>query len=150
MHRFWCWPQRSSHGQDQLGYRPCTLTRGPAPKSTTTLILYRQLPSSYSFSGNRAAKFSKKKLVLRFLGVERWTSRRFAKRAKRVVLRRNRFAALWGARPPRPLYHAPRGTREAFRRGAEKSGRSARAPSTPGHQSIITIRYFFRTPAGDA
>jgi hypothetical protein len=39
LHRFWCWPQRSSHGQDQLGYRPCTLTRGPAPKSTTTLIL---------------------------------------------------------------------------------------------------------------
>jgi len=37
-HRFWCWPQRSSHGQDQLGYRPCTLTRGPAPKSTTTLF----------------------------------------------------------------------------------------------------------------
>ncbi|PYK08538.1 MAG: hypothetical protein DME65_13840 [Verrucomicrobia bacterium] len=41
LHRFWCWPQRSSHGQDQLGYRPCTLTRGPAPKSTTTLVLYR-------------------------------------------------------------------------------------------------------------
>src|SRR6266496_2132009 len=38
LHRFWCWPQRSSHGQDQLGYRPCTLTRGPAPKSTTTLF----------------------------------------------------------------------------------------------------------------
>src|SRR5437762_4914800 len=37
-HRFWCWPQCSSHGQDQLGYRPCTLTRGPAPKSTTTLF----------------------------------------------------------------------------------------------------------------
>jgi hypothetical protein len=43
LHRFWCWPQRSSHGQDQLGYRPCTLTRGPAPKSTTTLILYRSI-----------------------------------------------------------------------------------------------------------
>ena len=38
MHRFWCWPQRSSHGRDQLGYRSCTLTRGPAPKSTTTLF----------------------------------------------------------------------------------------------------------------
>ena len=38
LHRFWCWPQRSSHGRDQLGYRPCTLTRGPAPKSTTTLF----------------------------------------------------------------------------------------------------------------
>jgi hypothetical protein len=38
LHRFWRWPQRSSHGQDQLGYRPCTLTRGPAPKSTTTLF----------------------------------------------------------------------------------------------------------------
>ena len=38
LHRFWCWPQRSSHGQDQLGYRPCTLTRGPAPKMTTTLF----------------------------------------------------------------------------------------------------------------
>jgi hypothetical protein len=43
LHRFWCWPQRSSHGRDQLGYRPCTLTRGPAPKSTTTLILSRSL-----------------------------------------------------------------------------------------------------------
>ena len=38
LHRFWRWPQRSSHGRDQLGYRPCTLTRGPAPKSTTTLF----------------------------------------------------------------------------------------------------------------
>jgi hypothetical protein len=38
LHRFWCWPQRSSHGRDHLGYRPCTLTRGPAPKSTTTLF----------------------------------------------------------------------------------------------------------------
>src|SRR5207244_5060304 len=108
-------------GQDQLGYRPCTLTRGPAPKSTT-LILYRQLPSSYSFSGNRAAKFSKKKLVLRFLGVERWTSRRFAKRARRVVLRRHRFAALWEARPPRPPCHAPRGTHTAsFSAGRPRS-----------------------------
>jgi len=130
LHRFWCWPQRSSHGQDQLGYRPCTLTRGPAPKSTTTLILYRQLPSSYSFSGNRAAKFSKKKLVLRFLGVERWTSRRFAKRARRVVLRRHRFAALWEARPPRPPCHAPRGTHTAsFSAGRRKE--RARRPRSP-------------------
>jgi hypothetical protein len=37
LHRFWCWPRRSSHGQDQLGYRPCTLAPRPAPKSTTTL-----------------------------------------------------------------------------------------------------------------
>ena len=38
LHRLWCWPQRSSHGQDQLGYRPCTLTRGPAPKPTQPLF----------------------------------------------------------------------------------------------------------------
>lgn len=38
LHRLWCWPQRSSHGQDQLGYRPCTLTRGPAPKSRQPLF----------------------------------------------------------------------------------------------------------------
>ena len=38
LHRLWCWPQRSSHGQDQLGYRPCTLTRGPAPKSRQSLF----------------------------------------------------------------------------------------------------------------
>jgi hypothetical protein len=38
LHRFWCWPRRSSHGRDQLGYQPCTLTPGPAPKSTTTLF----------------------------------------------------------------------------------------------------------------
>src|SRR4030095_4634787 len=37
-HRFGCWPRRSSHGRDHLGYQPCTLTRGPAPKSTTTLF----------------------------------------------------------------------------------------------------------------
>src|SRR5258708_7318608 len=48
-------PQRSSHDQDQLGYRPCTLTRRPAPKSTATLFM-----SLSSFSGNRAARFSKK------------------------------------------------------------------------------------------
>ena len=43
LHRFWCWPQRSSHGLDQLGSWPCTLTPGPAPKSTTTLLLCRSV-----------------------------------------------------------------------------------------------------------
>jgi len=43
LHRFWCWPQRSSHGRDQHGFRPCTLTPGPAPKTTATLILYRSV-----------------------------------------------------------------------------------------------------------
>jgi hypothetical protein len=38
LHRFECWPQRSSHGRDHSGYRPCTLTPRPAPKSTTTLF----------------------------------------------------------------------------------------------------------------
>ena len=63
LHRFWCWPQRSSHGRDQLGYRPCTLTRGPAPKSTTTLILYRSfLPLILSPEIARRSS-QKKKLV---------------------------------------------------------------------------------------
>ena len=44
LHRLWCWPQRSSHGRDQLGYRPCTLTRGPAPKSTQPCFMSQ--PSS--------------------------------------------------------------------------------------------------------
>jgi hypothetical protein len=48
LHRLWCWPQRSSHGQDQLGYRPCTLTRGPAPKSTQPCFI-SQPSSSYVF-----------------------------------------------------------------------------------------------------
>jgi hypothetical protein len=39
LHRLWRWPQRSSHDQDQLGYRPCTLTRRPAPKSTATFYV---------------------------------------------------------------------------------------------------------------
>ena len=70
LHRFWCWPQRSSHGRDQLGYRPCTLTRGPAPKSTTTLILYRSI-LPLILSPEIARRSSQKKLVLTFLGVER-------------------------------------------------------------------------------
>jgi hypothetical protein len=37
LHRLWCWPRRSSHGQDHLGSRPCTLAPRPAPKSTATL-----------------------------------------------------------------------------------------------------------------
>jgi hypothetical protein len=37
LHRFGCWPRRSSHGRDQLGYQPCTLAPRPAPKSTATL-----------------------------------------------------------------------------------------------------------------
>jgi hypothetical protein len=57
LHRLWRWPQRSSHDQDQLGYRPCTLTRRPAPKSTAILFMSQPLSS---FSGNRAARFSKK------------------------------------------------------------------------------------------
>src|SRR4029453_3127835 len=48
LHRLWCWPQRSSHGQDQLGYRPCTLTRGPAPKSTQPCFM-SQSSLSYFF-----------------------------------------------------------------------------------------------------
>ena len=37
LHRSGCWPRRSSHGRDPLGYRPCTLAPRPAPKSTATL-----------------------------------------------------------------------------------------------------------------
>jgi hypothetical protein len=48
LHRLWCWPQRSSHGRDQLGYRSCTLTRGPAPKSTQPCFM-SQPSSSYVF-----------------------------------------------------------------------------------------------------
>jgi hypothetical protein len=61
LHRFWCWPRRSSHGRDHLGYQPCTLTPRPAPKSTATLPdIDLRFPSSYCFSGNGGAKFSKK------------------------------------------------------------------------------------------
>ena len=48
LHRLWCWPPRSSHGRDQLGYRSCTLTRGPAPKSTQPCLM-SQPSSSYIF-----------------------------------------------------------------------------------------------------
>ncbi len=37
LHRLRRWPRRSSHGRDHSGYRPCTLTPRPAPKSTATL-----------------------------------------------------------------------------------------------------------------
>src|SRR5439155_6644682 len=55
-----------------------------------------------------------------------------------------------GARAPRPLCHAPRGTPSgAFRRGAEKSGRGARAPQFRyslliRHWSFV-IRHFVDT-----
>src|SRR5437879_6398443 len=48
LHRLWRWPLRSSHGRDQLGYLPCTLTRGPAPKSTQPCLM-SQPSSSYIF-----------------------------------------------------------------------------------------------------
>ncbi len=38
LHRSWCWPRRSSHGQNHFGSRPCTLAPRPAPKSTATLF----------------------------------------------------------------------------------------------------------------
>jgi hypothetical protein len=63
LHRSGCWPRRSSHGRDPLGYRPCTLAPRPAPKSTATLCYID--PGSFSlmsFSGKRAAKFSKKNI----------------------------------------------------------------------------------------
>ena len=50
-----------------------------------------QSPASYSFSGNHAAKFSKKLVLTIFRLLERWTSQRFAKRGRRVVLRRHRL-----------------------------------------------------------
>lgn len=68
LHRFWRWPQRSSHGRDQLGYRSCTLTRGPAPKSTTTLFCVSLL---FLFLRKSRGEVLKKNLVLTFLGVER-------------------------------------------------------------------------------
>src|SRR4029453_5627617 len=37
LHRSGCWPRRSSHGRDHLGYQPCTLAPRPAPKSIATL-----------------------------------------------------------------------------------------------------------------
>jgi hypothetical protein len=37
LHRLRRWPRRSSHGRDHSGYRPCTLTPRPAPKSIATL-----------------------------------------------------------------------------------------------------------------
>jgi len=58
-HRLWCWPQRSSHGRDQLGYRPCTLTRGPAPKSTQPCLM-SQPSSSYVFLRNSRGEVLKK------------------------------------------------------------------------------------------
>src|SRR5262249_41639389 len=61
LHRFWCWPRRSSHGRDHFGYRPCTLAPRPAPKSITALPeIDSRCSSSYFFSGNRTAKFPKK------------------------------------------------------------------------------------------
>jgi hypothetical protein len=60
LHRLGCWSRRSSHGRDHSGYRPCTLTPRPAPKSTTTLCDIGGVLPSYCFSGNGAAKFSKK------------------------------------------------------------------------------------------
>jgi hypothetical protein len=122
LHRFWCWPQRSSHGRDQLGYRPCTLTRGPAPKSTTTLILYRSI-LPLILSPEIARRSSQKKLVLTFLGVGRWTPRPFTKRARRVVrLHRSRLSGERGCLARCVTRLAGR-TSGAFRRGA-------RAPPT--------------------
>jgi hypothetical protein len=61
LHRLWCWPQRSSHGQDQLGYQPCTLTRGPAPKSTQPLF-YLAVFFVLCLSPEIARRSSRKKL----------------------------------------------------------------------------------------
>jgi hypothetical protein len=60
LHRFGCWPRRSSHGRDHFGYRPCTLAPRPAPKPITALSDNRSVLPLISFSGNRAAKFPKK------------------------------------------------------------------------------------------
>ncbi len=59
LHRLWCWPQRSSHGRDQLGYRSCTLTRGPAPKSTQPCFISQSF-SSYVFLRKRRGEVLKK------------------------------------------------------------------------------------------
>ena len=61
LHRLWCWPQRSSHGRDQLGYRSCTLTRGPAPKSTQPCFISQPF-SSYVFLRKRRGEVLKKKI----------------------------------------------------------------------------------------
>jgi hypothetical protein len=80
LHRLWCWPQRSSHGRDQLGYQPCTLTPRPAPKSTTTLF-YIAVSFLLFFLRKSRGEVLKKNQRLTFLSVERWTPRPFAKRA---------------------------------------------------------------------
>src|SRR5213079_2675270 len=82
-----------------------------------------QSPASYSFSGNHAAKFSKKLVltIFRLFGALDVSAFRQARKAR--CLAATSFAALRGARAPRPLCHAPRGT---------QMGRfSAEAPALP-------------------
>jgi hypothetical protein len=141
-HRFWCWPQRSSHGQDQLGYRSCTLTPRPAPKSTTTLF-YIAVSFLLFFLRKSRGEVLKKKLVLTFLGFERRTPGPFAKRARRGVLRRHRSRLSEGRGRVVRCVTRPRGTHiGSFRRGAEKSGPGARTPHyrSPigNHQSLLS------------
>jgi len=63
LHRLWCWPLRSSHGQNQLRYRPCTLTRGPAPKSTQPCFM-SQPCSSYVFLRKPRGEVLKKNKII--------------------------------------------------------------------------------------
>jgi hypothetical protein len=86
--------------------------------------------SSYSFSGNRAAKFSKKKFVLTYLGIE--VGRLGVSLSEQIALSCGDIVSpFFGERAPLPLCHAPRGTHlgKLFGGGAEKSGRGARAPA---------------------
>jgi hypothetical protein len=148
LHRLWCWPQRSSHGRDQLGYRSCTLTRGPAPKSTQPCFMSQ--PSLSYFFLRKPRGEVLKKLVLTFLGVERWTPRPFTKRASRVV--RRHLSRLSGkrARLACCVTRLAGHTLGAFQWGRRKE--RARRPNSPNtsHRSVIIRRYRLRTPAGDS
>ncbi len=118
LHRFWCWPQRSSHGQDQLGCRPCTLTRGPAPKSTTTLF-YIAVFFLLFFLRKRRGEVPKKEIsadIFRRCALNASAVRQASKARCPAA---TSFTALRGARAPRPPWHASGETHVgSFRRGA--------------------------------